>query len=109
MYILVTGSGVSLKEPEDTKTFRISLAAPSKDLDRVLRASGWGMIDGAEALVDVEVLRHAASGRVTASWDNDFEIMIDYARSHGWLSPDERFVRAHVEPEHVNIEPTGLA
>jgi hypothetical protein len=97
MYIRVTNCAVSLEEPEDTRKFSVSVGAPSDDLDRVLRASGWGMTDGAEALINVEMVQHAAAGRVTASWTHDFKIMIDYARGQGWLSPDERFVRAHVE------------
>jgi hypothetical protein len=99
MYIRVTGRGVSLEEPEDTGKFSVSVSAPSDDLDQVLRASGWGMTDGAEALINVEMVQRAASGRVTNSWPDDFKIMIDYARRQGWLSPDERFVRAHVETE----------
>jgi hypothetical protein len=99
MYIRVTSWGVSLEEPEDTRSFRISLAAPSEDLDGILRAAGWGMTDGAGALVDVEVVRRASSGRVSADWNDNFQNMIDYARSRGWLSADERFVRAHVEAE----------
>lgn len=94
MYLRVTPCGVSLEEPEDTRGLRISLAPPSEDLDRILRASGWGMTDGDDALVDVEVLRRAASSR-----SEDFENMIDYARSRGWLSVNQRFVRAHVEAE----------
>jgi hypothetical protein len=99
MYVRVTPGGVSLEEPEDTLSFRISLAPPSQDLDRILRASGWGMTDGDHALVGVEVLRRAASGRVPANWNDNFGHMIDYARGRGWLSADERFVRAHVEAE----------
>ena len=99
MYVRVTGRGVSLEEPGDTRTFSVSVGAPSDDLDRVLRASGWGMTDGADALIVVEMLQRAASGRVAASWKDDFKIMIDYARGQGWLSPDERFVRAHVETD----------
>jgi hypothetical protein len=99
MYIRVTPDGVSLEEPEDTRSFRISLAAPSEDLDRILRASGWGMTDGADALVAVEAVRRSSAGRVPADWNDDFENMINYARSRRWLSPDERFVRAHVEAE----------
>jgi hypothetical protein len=97
MYLRVTHSGVSLEEPEDTRVFRISLASPAEDLDRILRASGWGMTDGDDALVNVEALRRAASGQ--GGQNDDFENMIDYARSHGWLSANERFVRAHVEAE----------
>jgi hypothetical protein len=99
MYIRVTGRGVSLEEPEDTRNFSVSVGTLSDDLDRVLRASGWGMTDGAEALIDVEMVQRAASGRVTAIWQDDFEVMIEYARGRGWLSPDERFVRAHVETD----------
>jgi hypothetical protein len=99
MYIRVTDAGVSLEEPEDTRKFSVSVAAPPEDLDRALRASGWGMTDGTEALIDVEMVRRAVCGRVPAGWDDDFKIMINYARSHGWLSPDERFVRSHVETD----------
>jgi hypothetical protein len=99
MYVRVTPGGVSLEEPEDTRSFRVSLARPAEDLDLILRAAGWGMTDGDDALVEVEVLRQAASGRVSASWNDNFEKMIDYARGRGWLSADERFVRAHVESE----------
>jgi hypothetical protein len=99
MYIRVTGGGVSLEEPGDTRKFSVSVGVPSDDLDRVLRASGWGMTDGAEALINVEMVQRAASGRVGASWKDDFKVMIDYARGRGWLSADERFVRAHVRAE----------
>lgn len=92
MYLRVTHCGVSLEEPEDTRGLRISLAEPAEDLDRILRASGWGMTDGDDALVDVEVLRRS-------SGSDDFENMIDFARNRGWLSANERFVRAHVEDE----------
>lgn len=99
MYIRVARRGVSLEEPEDTRKFSVSVAAPSDDLDQALRASGWGMTDGAEALINVEMVQRAASGRVTDSWQDDFKIRIDYARSCGRLSPNERSVRAHVETE----------
>jgi hypothetical protein len=99
MYIRVTGGDVSLEEPEDTRKFSVSVGALPVDLDQVLRASGWGMTDGAEALIDIELVRRAASGRVASSWEDDFKKMIDYARGRGWLSPDERFVRAHVETD----------
>jgi hypothetical protein len=99
MYIRVAGGGVSLEKPEDTGKFSVSVGALSDDLDQVLRAWGWGMTDGAEALINVQMVQRAASGRVTASWSDDFKIMIDYARSRGWLSSDERFVRAHVETD----------
>jgi hypothetical protein len=38
-----------------------------------------------------------AAGRVGAAWQTDFDRMLDYARTKGWLDDAGDAIQAHVE------------
>ena len=97
-----------LAEPADCRRFHVAVRGrgDAAVLDRVLRASGVGCVDGdGEALVHVAAVRQlaAAAGVTTAPgdadnrWETDFSAMLDYAASKGWMSEDGDSIRAHVE------------
>lgn len=93
-------ASVALEEPDDCGRFHVALrgGGDADALDEVLRANAVGSVDGdAEALVGVDAVRRLAAGSVGATWDDDFEAMLGYARSKGWLSEDGASIRAHVE------------
>jgi hypothetical protein len=100
---------VELREREDCTRLHVEAhGAPTSDaghtsLDRALRDSGFGALDGAaggdgkedtHALLGIDVLRTAAGRDRAAGWEKDFDAMIDYARTKGWTVGDH--VRAHV-------------
>ena len=103
MIITVDLSGpeavVGLDDPSDFKRFHLS-AHGEKDEVRLARAltdSGVGRLDGGEALIELEAIRRLAEGRVTAAWTDDFDQMVSYAKTKGWLQGDA--IQAHVEWE----------
>lgn len=96
MYVRVANGNVALEEAADTRSFKVVSSGPA-DLDRVLRASGWGWADGEEAMISVESVRRAAEGLVPTDWAANFEKMLDYARGKGWLNAGGEAIRAHIE------------
>jgi hypothetical protein len=100
---------VVLREPEDTGSFALRVAGPAdaapvshgEHLARVLEATGVGRLgpDG-DAYVASDALRFMAAGQVDDGWDEQFESMLAYAGTRGWLD-DDGAVQAHV------VWPTG--
>jgi hypothetical protein len=65
----------------------------------VLERAGLGRFtDSEHAVLDVAALHAAAQPRATApDWQANWDRMIGYARSKGWLSEDGSTVQVHVE------------
>ena len=49
------------------------------------------------AVVLVEAVRRMAKGRVGEDWPADFDAMLAYAGSKGWLTDDGVGIQAHCE------------
>jgi hypothetical protein len=104
MIITVDLSGpegvVGLDDPSDCKRFHLSARGDDTDqakLAAALTRSGVGRIEGDDALIQVDAIRRLADGRVTPSWSEDFDQMLDYAKTKGWLQGDA--IQAHIEWE----------
>jgi hypothetical protein len=103
MIITVDLSGpeavVGLDDPSDCKRFHLSAHGEKDDgrLAVALSESGAGRIDGEDALIEVDAIRRLAEGRVTPAWADDFDQMLSYAKTKGWLQGDA--IQAHVEWE----------
>ena len=101
MRLLITsaqGTGVSVVEPDDLK--RLSVESRLTDPGQVataLHRAGAGRLDGDHAWLDTDFLRRTAAPAEPATWTTEFDAMIRYADRHGWVSPDGRQVRAHVD------------
>ena len=102
MYVRVTGGGASLEDPTNLKQFHVSADDAAVDVGAALAGSGFGTMEGNDAMISVEAVRSAAAGRVGDGWEAGFEAMLDFARSKGWLSDDGTAVRAHVERGGAN-------
>lgn len=97
MVIVVGEETVELRDPTDCKGFHVETADVTS-LGDALGAAGAGRMDGDDALVAVEWVKAAADeAGVGAGWLDDFEAMLGYARSKGWLTDDGAHIRAHVE------------
>lgn len=96
MYVSVSDQAITLEDPDDVRSFKLVVSG-SVELDRALRDGRWGRLEGPEALISVDAVERAASGRVGADWADRFQGMVTYARDKGWLSRDGTEIRAHVE------------
>jgi hypothetical protein len=56
-------------------------------------------------MIDTAAVRRLASGRVPDGWDDDFQQMLTYAGTKGWLNEDGTAIQAHVE--WTDRDPTG--
>jgi len=95
---LAAGAGtVGLDDPADCKKFHLAATgAPDEAaLGSALAVSGVGRMHDGHALIDIAALRRLAAGRVPEGWEADFEGMLGYARTKGWVQADA--VQAHVE------------
>jgi hypothetical protein len=101
MYLRIRSDGpVSVHEADDCGRLHVTLDGVSEDdADAALRAAGLGRVSGPDhAWLDLAALRTRAEAAATEpGWPAAWDAMIAYAGTHGWLSPDNREVRAHIE------------
>lgn len=89
---------VRLRQPEDVKGFHVAvLGGPTDDprLGDVLAPHGH--LDGDHAWIRVDAVVALAGDAATEAWRADFDGMVAYARSKGFLSDDGTAIRAHLE------------
>jgi hypothetical protein len=105
MYVQVdlatTPPTVSLEEPEDCKRFHVAVLN-GRDAALVFGAlvdAAAGRLEGDDAWITVDSIRRMAAGRVGPEWNDDFEGMLTFARSKGWIDPTGGSIQAHVEWE----------
>jgi len=83
----------------DVETLTALSAIADGTLDKVVLAPICKFADDTHVWVSIDALRASA---VPPANDEDFDRMIAYAQSKGWVDPVGGFVRAHVEV--VNVE-----
>jgi hypothetical protein len=101
MFVRLAGPQATpeLIDPEDCQKFHVAYGAAATSTAAVAEALGpWAA--GAEAehvWVRIDAVRQAAAGRVGADWPEQFDAMVGYARSKGWLNEAGDAIAAHVE------------
>ena len=92
---------IAVESPEDCGKFHVeATGAPDGDWARLGHAlvdAGVGRVEDDHAFVEVGAIRTLVAGRVGAAWADDFEKMLAYARTKGWLDEGGNAVQAHVE------------
>jgi hypothetical protein len=90
--------GPSLDEPNDCTRFH--LEAPASVLaslgERLGEAGTTAGAPEGHAWVDIAWVRAQAEGRVPETWPGDFDGMLAYARTKGWLDAGGTAIQAHV-------------
>jgi hypothetical protein len=94
----LAAEAVTLRDEEDLTRFSVRVPEGlSPDLlANSLAGSGAGRLEGAEASINVDWLRRCTASR-PAHWQGDFERMLDFASSKGWMDAARTAVTAHVE------------
>ena len=85
---------VSLEDADNFKAFKVVDATASEEsLRTALANADAGRLDGEHVWVSADWLRAQAGG--SPEWDKNFEGLLAYAGSTGWLD-DNGAVRAHI-------------
>ncbi|MEZ5232213.1 MAG: hypothetical protein R2755_15090 [Acidimicrobiales bacterium] len=102
MFVRISAAGATpeLVEPEDCKKFHVASGLVGAGNTEVASALGdWaaGATDD-HVWIRVDAVQAAAAGRVPEGWAADFDAMVGYAGSKGWLNEAGDAIAAHVEP-----------
>jgi len=84
----------------DLSRLHLALGEVTDDeADQALRDAGLGRLTGDDtAVIDVAALRKAAEPQATApNWPQQWDGMLDQARTKGWLTDDGAALQVHVE------------
>ncbi len=90
---------VGLEDPGDCGRFHVAARGERDErrLAEALTKAAVGRMEGEDALVEMGAVRRLAEGRVAPGWEQDFDRMVDYAKTKGWVRGDA--IQAHVEWE----------
>ena len=99
MYVLadLRTHSFDLVEAGDCQSFSVRVVGEGGVPDLVLTLAGCGVVEEDHVWVDVEVVRRLALFSTGEDWDAQFEAMVEYAGTKGWLDDDGHRIRAHVE------------
>ena len=101
MYIQVELSGqpvVRLMDADNFRAFAVVLVDGQGEGDLRGALDGLGVLDasGEHVFLEPEAVKDLAGDVAGEQWSADFDSMIGYARSKGWVDDAGR-VRAHIE------------
>jgi hypothetical protein len=89
----IAAGGTRLLEADDFHSFKVVTDDPAS-----LAAGGvLARVEGGHAWVLTEAVRELAGAARTPEWEERFDGMLEFARSHGWVDDEAGAVRAHVE------------
>lgn len=90
---------VRVVDVDDLQRLHLALGAVENgEADAALRAAGLGRLEGEQGFLDVAALRAAAQPQATApGWAADWDAMLAYAGSKGWVVEDGASLQVHVE------------
>ena len=96
MELSLGADSARLVDPEDLTGFAVVLEGDEDPSPEALAAGGvLGL--GDHAWVRTEALRRLAGPVATPRWEQAFAVMLDYARTRGWVDDAQGAVRGHVE------------
>jgi hypothetical protein len=91
---------VRVVDADDLGRLHLALGAVTdEEADRALRDAGLGRLQDAETgVLDVAALRAAAEAQAGGEgWAQQWDDMVGYAGSKGWLTDDGAGLQVHVE------------
>jgi len=97
MRISVDGSDTSLLEPDVFTSFDV--VAPNLSTNEVLAALGEGGAPSSEpdhVFVAIAAVRSMAGDAADRHWEEQFQAMLTYAASKGWLNDAGDKIMAHL-------------
>jgi hypothetical protein len=95
--IVIDGGDVDLVDAEDTRAFHVEVRGDD-DVAAALEEAGAGTLadDGDHAHIAIGWVRQHAVG-VGPEWEQEFDAMLDFARTNGWIEEGSSSIVAHLE------------
>ena len=56
-----------------------------------------GRLEGDDAYITIDAVRRMAGDRVEEGWTAQFDAMLAYAKTKGWLDEGHNAIKAHIE------------
>jgi len=108
--VVLSQHQAQVTEADNLGRLHVSTALQPGEVERALQESGVGTkVENGRALLTVDVLRAlAAASATTPQWDEGWEKMLSFARSHQWVTNDGHGVWAHVE-SFTALDRTGAS
>lgn len=97
MVVVVAGDVVRLDEPANLEAFKVVVEKGTEFQVMQALAQIGRMADRDTAWIRADAVRIMAAGRVAQDWTEQFQGVLAYAATKGWLSDDGSEVRAHIE------------
>jgi len=96
---IATNNTVAIEEPEDFRKFKVAVAQPASAYEAVAKSNPEivAFDDAETAWVSVAALKGWEGLKEAPAWQEGLDAMIEKARPYGWISPDGRSIKAHVE------------
>jgi hypothetical protein len=98
--LIVDGAAgqVTVNEPENLKALSVELRDCSPGQASALLADrDLGRVEDGHAWLHIGALRAIARQPRSCTWDERFQLAMEYAQQNGWTDPAGDFVRAHLE------------
>jgi hypothetical protein len=93
-----TAGQVTVDDPENLKALSVELRDCSPgQASALLGDRDLGRVEDGHAWLNIGALRAIARQPRSCTWDERFQLAMDYAQQHGWTDPAGDFVRAHLE------------
>lgn len=93
MYVHVVSGTATVEDVRNLRQLHVELdGVDDTAAAAVISEAGLGELEGDHVWLTIAGLR--AAGEPTETWRTEFDGMIDYARSKGWVAGDR--VRAHI-------------
>ena len=108
MKLIVDGAAgqVTVDEPENLKALSVELQGCSPAQASALMGDhDLGRVEGGHAWLHIGALRAIARQPRSCTWDERFQLAMEYAQQNGWTDPSGDFVRAHIEPPPPEADP----
>jgi hypothetical protein len=95
--VRIEGGDVDLVDAEDTLGFHVEVRG-DVDVAAALTDAGAGTLadDGEHAHIGIGWVRQQAVG-VDPDWNQQFDAMLDHARTKGWIEEGSSSIVAHLE------------
>jgi hypothetical protein len=99
VYLFPPPARLELTDVDNFRSLKVVIHGEDSDGSRLAQAlRGVGRVAGLSSFLDIEALRRLAGSRANdPAWLTQFEAMVAYARSNGWIDKSGAALEAHWE------------
>jgi hypothetical protein len=100
MFLKLSATGkLEFEDRNNFRAFKLVVEGDRDRLDDVRRAAAGKaeLADAETAWIFEDTLRRWPGVELDAAWQQNFSMMIEKARPHGWIDDKRKAIKAHIE------------